>query len=136
MVFQKTFSINLTFHQFNKVGKMKTKIIFLFCLLFVLNGCTLPQLDKETPSVNEVGIHTKFRINLPENHTTGYLWQLNQNFDKALLEEMNAVWHGNEKGIDFNFKSLKVGETTLTFVLRKHTDTSNVKSFVVKIIDK
>ncbi len=112
------------------------KISFLLCLFSLLNSCTFIQLNKEAPEVNEINTSTKFRINLPENHSTGYLWELDQNFDKTLLQEMNAVWHGNEKGIDFNFQSLKVGETTLRFVLRKHTDTSNVKNFIVKIVDK
>ena len=117
-------------------AKHYTLLLCAFAGFIFLAACSFPDLHKEAPEKNEIGIHKKFRINLPEDHRTGYLWQLDPHFDQTLLEEMNAVWHGNEKGIDFNFKSLKVGETTLIFVLRRHTDTSNVKSFVVKIIDK
>lgn len=115
---------------------MTVKKMIFAGVAILMAGCTLPRLDKEAPAANEIGAGKKFRINLPENHSTGYLWQLDRNFDNSIIEELNAVWHGNEKGIDFNFKSLKIGETTLTFVLRKHTDTSNVKSFIVKIIDE
>jgi predicted secreted protein len=109
---------------------------FLVCLLVFICSCSLPQLNKEAPEINTVEKNKKFRINLPENHNTGYLWQLSTGFDQTVAEELNAVWHGNEKGIDFNFKAGESGQTTFTFVLRKHTDTSNVKSFIVKIIDQ
>ncbi len=115
---------------------VKSATHFLVGLLILMSGCTLPQLNKEAPEINTVEKNKKFRINLPENHSTGYLWQLSAGFDKTVAEDLNAVWHGNEKGIDFNFKSGESGETTLTFVLRKHTDTSNVKSFIVKITDQ
>lgn len=88
------------------------------------------------PEINEVKKDTKFRINLPEDHTTGYTWILNQNFDTAVLDNISTVWHGNEAGVDFNFKALSAGQTTLTLVNRKFDDTSDVKHFIVKILSE
>ncbi len=107
----------------------------IFSIAWMMQSCSLPQLNKEAPAVNEVKAHAKFRISLPENHSTGALWQLDQNYDRSVVEELNAVWHGNEKGIDFNFKTLSAGQTTLNLTLRKYKDTLNVKSFVVRIPD-
>jgi predicted secreted protein len=84
--------------------------------------------------VNEVDKGSAFRVNLPENHTDGYIWQLNSDFDHSVLEEQNSVWHGDKKGIDFNFKALAVGQTTLHLIKRKYTDTAEVTSFIVKIV--
>lgn len=115
---------------------MKLKISgFLFTLSFCVGSCNYPQLKKEAPEINEVKKNTKFYINLPENHTTGYLWQMSPDFDQNLIENLGPVWHGNEKGIYFNLKPRAVGQTTLNFVLRKYTDTSDVKNFIIKIVD-
>jgi predicted secreted protein len=76
----------------------------------------------------------QFRINLPEDHSTGYGWQLSQDYDTRLLRHISDVWHGNDKGIDFNFKALSAGQLTLTLVSRKYTDTAATKQFVVKIL--
>jgi hypothetical protein len=107
----------------------------LVALSFFLGNCNYPKLEKEAPEVNEVKINSKFYINLPENHTTGYLWQMSPDFDKTLIENLGPVWHGNEKGIYFNLKPRAVGQTTLNFVLRKYTDTTDVKNFIIKIVD-
>lgn len=104
-------------------------------ILLLLAGCSLPKLEKEAPKINEVKNRAKFRINLPENHTTGYLWQLSPDFDRNVIENLGPVWHGNEKGIDFNLKTSAVGQTTLNFVLRKYTDTLDVKNFIIKIVE-
>jgi predicted secreted protein len=100
---------------------------------FLCVTCSLPQLNKEAPEINTIAQNTKFLIVLPENHTTGYLWQLKQDYDPSLISQINEVWHGNEKGIYFNLKSLAPGQTTLTFVSRKYTDTADIKHFIVKI---
>jgi hypothetical protein len=107
-------------------------IFFLSCFQF----CSLTQIKDESPKINLVKIGSKFRINLPENHSDGYLWQLSENYDKKLLHDVGAVWHGNEKGIDFNLEALSIGQTTLSFVKRKYTDTISNKTFIVNIIAK
>lgn len=111
------------------------KKLLLYSPLILLGSCSFPQINKEAPETNEVVLNKKFRINLPEDHRTGFMWQLNQNFDKTKINNLGPVWHGNEKGIDFNLEATAIGQTTLTFVLRKHTDTSDVKNFIIKIVD-
>ena len=64
------------------------------------------------------------------------MWRLNDDYDHLIIEQMSSVWHGNKNGIDFNFKTLAAGQTTLTFVLRKYTDTSIIKQFIVQINGK
>jgi len=83
--------------------------------------------------VNTLPVNTKFNINLPENHTTGYLWQLRNTNDLGAVEYMNAVWHGNEKGVVFNFESREKGQTQLEFDLIKYKDTLETKTFIVEV---
>jgi predicted secreted protein len=101
--------------------------------LCFLGACGFPELKKEAPEVNEIAPDTKFTIILPEDHTTGYTWQLSQDYNESVVSQINEVWHGNEKGIYFNLSSLSAGQTTLTFVSRKYTDTADIKHFIVKI---
>jgi predicted secreted protein len=116
------------------------KIIYrLFTLFFsisCLQFCSLTQIKDESPKINSVENGTKFKINLPEEHSSGYIWQLSENYDKSLVKDLGAVWHGNQKGIDFNLKALSVGQTTLSFVSRKYNDTANYKTFIVNIFNK
>jgi hypothetical protein len=107
--------------------------LFAILILFAFSKCGFPELKKEAPGINEIPANTKFTIILPENHTTGYLWQLDQTYDESVVNQINEVWHGNNKGIYFNLRSLAAGQTTLTFVARKYTDTSDIKHFIVKI---
>lgn len=108
-----------------------------FSLLFVFSiftsSCSLPRLEKEAPEINTIAPNTKFCIVLPENHTTGYLWQLSPGYDETVVSHINDVWHGNDKGVYLNFASLSAGQTTLSFVSRKYQDTAEIKHFVVKI---
>lgn len=100
---------------------------------FLLFSCRYPEAGKRAPAVNEISSGEKFRINLPEDHTTGYTWQLVQDYDRNVVSQLNEVWHGNTKGIDFNLQGGAAGQTTLTFVSRKFTDTSDIQHFIVKI---
>ncbi len=109
---------------------MKLMFFLLSSLLFI--SC-IDQLNKPSPEVNLVEIGKKFYINLPEDHTTGYVWQLSNSYDDNTLTYLSAVFHGNEKGINFNFEGLEKGKTTLNFTLIKYHDTSDVKSFIVEV---
>jgi len=109
------------------------KILLLNILGCLLFSCNIEQLKSESPSVNNFPLNKRFRINLPEDHSSGYIWQLSENYDKKILDNYNAVWHGNAKGVDFNFNTLSIGQTTLSFALRKYTDTSEIKHFIVNI---
>jgi predicted secreted protein len=112
------------------------RIFILSFVFIVFSNCSLPQITKESPQINSVKLHSKFCVILPEDHSTGYLWQLNSDYDKHLISSINQVWHGNKKGIYFNFEALSAGQNTLTFISRKYTDTSDIKRFIVKIDDK
>ena len=108
-------------------------LLTLSILITSLTHCALPEVKKVSPEINSVKENSKFQIILPEDHRTGYLWQLSDDYNHTVVESLNEVWHGNEKGIYFNLKALSSGQTTLTFVSRKYTDTSDLKRFIVKI---
>lgn len=108
-------------------------IIYLILFTIILTGCSYQEIKNEAPQTNDVTSGEKFRITLPENHTTGYMWQLNNNFDDKVLDYYGSVFHGNEKGVDFNFKTLNKGQTTLNFALIKYRDTSATKQFIVNV---
>lgn len=108
-----------------------TLILSLF--LVTLIGCTLPQIKNEAPLTNTINRGEKFRITLPENHTTGYMWQMNPKINTQILDYYGSVFHGNEKGVDFNFKTLNKGIDTLNFTLIKYRDTTEVKQFIINV---
>jgi predicted secreted protein len=109
---------------------------FLLLLCTLVLGCNPTELKKEAPAINEIRPGSKFVIILPEDHTTGYLWQLKQDYNEQVVGQINEVWHGNEKGIYFHLRSLAAGQTTLNFVSRKYQDTAEVKQFIIKVLDK
>lgn len=111
---------------------MKT-LSTLLLIIITLSGCSYEQARKEAPSENQFSRGEKFRITLPENHTTGYMWQLNNNYDTKVLDYYGSVFHGNEKGVDFNFKTLEKGKVTLNFTLIKYHDTTEVKQFIIDV---
>lgn len=111
-----------------------TKSIFIACLsILTFSSCSFQQIDKEAPTINVVKTGQKFRINLPENHTSGYTWQLPKPEDFDHISYINSVWHGNEKGVDYNFEAMSKGKNTLNFSLIKYKDTSAVKQFIVEV---
>ena len=115
----------------------KKSVFSLILMVFTafLSNCDYPEIKKQAPNINELATKSKFSVHLPENHSTGYIWQLSDDYDKNLVKSLNVVWHGNEKGAYFNLSALASGQTTLTFVSRKYTDTSAVKQYIVKIGD-
>jgi hypothetical protein len=125
------------------IAKPKRPLIMALCrnTLFIIgiilfSSCAYEKITEEAPGVNQLLINNKYRINLPEEHSGGFLWQLQENYDKQVIRKINAVWHGPIKGIDFNLEALATGETTLHFVLRKHRDTLDYKHFILRIGNK
>lgn len=116
------------------------KAIVLF-LLFILAACSAPTADKEAPSVNEFKTGQKFKIVLPENHDDGILWKQNGEPDKTLIDNMGAVWHGNDKGVYFRFIALKSGMDTLRFTQfktdagTKERDSIKTVVYIIKITE-
>lgn len=111
---------------------MKIIISIIICTLCLMS-CTYQQADKVAPLENTITKGEKFRITLPENHTTGYMWQINNTFDDKILDYYGSVFRGNEKGVDFNFTAIKKGKAKLNFTLIKYRDTAEVKQFIIDV---
>lgn len=104
------------------------------CCLATLAACSgSTPVSQPAPIVNALPPHTPFHINLPEDHASGYLWQLDKSFDPTAAEYVNSVWHGNEKGVIFNFESGDHGKTSLTFHSIKYKDTTETKVFLIDV---
>ncbi|MFL5753658.1 MAG: protease inhibitor I42 family protein [Bacteroidia bacterium] len=113
---------------------MKNLLLNLLLLVACIS-CSSPRLEHEQKSGNSNVVKTgkAFHVNLPEDHTTPYLWSLSNNYNSTLVNYMGSLFHSNEKGVDFNFEALKPGKTDLTFYLRSYNDTSDIKTFTVEI---
>ena len=111
---------------------MQFPFLIIICFLCLIS-CSYKQADKVAPLENAVTKGEKFRISLPENHTTGYMWQINNTFDDKVLDYYGSVFRGNEKGVDFNFTAIKKGKVTLNFALIKYQDTTEVKQFIIDV---
>lgn len=112
---------------------MKTYLFILITLFFI--SCESPQIEHEKSSgkINEIPAGKAFRINLPEDHTSGYSWSLDEKFDAGVVMYMGSVFRSNTKGVDFKFEGVNPGQTELRFIHRKHFDTLAVKSFIIRV---
>ena len=99
----------------------------------LLISCSYQQADKVAPLENVINKGEKFRITLPENHSTGYMWQINNTFNDKVLDYYGSVFRGNEKGVDFNFTALEKGKASVNFALIKYNDTTEVKQFIIDV---
>jgi hypothetical protein len=113
---------------------MRYKLYYFFLLISGLfNSCRYSLVDKNFPEVNTVRQGEEFRVTLPENHTNQENWlRVDEHYRAVKLT--NAVWHGNEKGIDFNFIAERPETDTLVFVLRKYKDTLDRKQIIINVI--
>jgi predicted secreted protein len=111
---------------------MKKIIMANVCALLLIS-CSYQQADKVAPLENMINKGEKFRITLPENHSTGYMWQINNTFNDKVLDYYGSVFRGNEKGVDFNFTALEKGKATVNFALIKYNDTTEVKQFIIDV---
>lgn len=107
-------------------------ILCVLILMLINFSCSYKSVNQEAPGINEIKLNEKFKINLPENHTDGYTWQ-QKNSTLKTVNELSQTWRGKEKGIDFNYQSIKKGIDTLIFLKRKHTDTLEIKKFIIKV---
>ena len=117
---------------FIKPVQIKINIVVIISFLCFAR-CSYQQVDKIAPFENSISNGEKFRITLPENHTTGYMWQINNTYDDKVLDYYGSVFRGNEKGVDFNFTAIKKGKATVNFTLIKYQDTSEVKQFIIDV---
>lgn len=108
--------------------------LFLYIIpTSVFLSCTYQRADKTAPAINNVGMNENFCINLPENHTRGYSWQINPHYNNTILDYYGSIFKGNEKGVEFNFRTLKMGKDTLNFALIKYHDTTDIKQFIIEV---
>ena len=111
---------------------MKPMYILLLVALAAFS-CRYRQLKEPLPAVHEIEAGEKFRITVPENHTNGEWSTLHDNYDPKVVERLNEVWHGDEKGIDFNFRAKELGTSTLTIIRKRFQETLDTVNFSVKI---
>ncbi len=111
---------------------MRYSICLLLCVIFF--GCSnIKTIETPSPAIHKVKQGESFCIPLPENHTTGYLWQLSPSYNQETVDYINSVWHGNDKGVYFNFSAKAKGNCQLDFTLIKYHDTLEVKSFLIDV---
>lgn len=114
---------------------VKSVWMILFALSFLLGSCRYSEIKNEVPAINFVKVNEKFRITLPEDHTKGETWQVKRDENYQAFEDLGSVWHGSEKGLDLNLKSLISGQYTLTIYKRTYQDTLDFKQYIVNIGD-
>lgn len=111
---------------------MKARSIIFFTLAWFAAACSYREIkfEKESGRPNKVKTGDKFRIALPEDHSTHYLWALHK-FPEGKITYMGSVFHGTY--VDFNFTAVGKGTEELTLFLYRAKDTAQVKSFVVEV---
>lgn len=115
--------------------KCFSQALYFFTLLFILQACTPNTINSEAPGVNEVKTGEKFTIILPENHQENYIWKLSEHRNKSVIDYFSAVWHGNEKGVYYNFVAVKPGMDTLHFTQFKMQDTVKNSTYIIHVTD-
>lgn len=101
--------------------------------VLALAACSHRQLEFEKGSgqVNKVKKGEKFRISLPEDHGTKYLWTLKKDIPNTRVDYMGSVFHGTY--VDFNFTAVGQGREELELYLYSHRDTSDRKTYIVEV---
>ncbi len=114
---------------------MRSVLIFQFSILilFLFQNCSYTEIKKTSPEINIVKNGENFMIILPENHSEQLMWKLDDKHNKNCIEYINSVFHGNEKGVYYNFKALQKGQDTLHFALYKYNDVTKILSYIVKV---
>jgi len=105
--------------------------LLLFGMVLFVSSCRYPELKKLAPEVNSVKMGEKFRITLPEDHKKGETWQIKKDNNYQKFEDLGSVWHGAEKGVDFNLKSLSSGQYTITVIKHTFQDSTDLKQYIV-----
>ena len=121
----------------------KKQEIFLKYFLIVFSFIAFVGCDNririESNSSEEQTIEIKkgerFYINLPEDHSTGYIWFLNQDYNKfGKIDYVAAVFHSTNKGnIDYSFETKNDAYAEMHFYLVKYRDTLEHKKFKVRV---
>ena len=109
------------------------KIFILSFIGLVITSCT-KTIDGSITEDLKIVNGTTFRVNFKENHKDGFTWQLEEGYDKSIIQYKNSVWEGNENGVYFYFQALKPGTTQISFIERKYDSVrKTIKStFIIK----
>jgi len=115
--------------------RAKMTIAFLAAALTALTTLTLLSFaadkdeEKENPNIAltiSQRPYQEFAIKLKANHSRGYKWVLDKNFDRKLLEPLGTEFvrpKGGMEGADgtevWSFRALGEGETVLSFKFAK-----------------
>lgn len=114
----------------------KTTLLGFACAsVLLLNACRYTELKLEAPGINTLPLSEKFRITLPEDHSKGETWQFRKDENYQAFEDLGSVWHGAQKGVDFNLKALSPGQYTLEIIKLVYRDSVERKQFIVNITD-
>jgi len=105
----------------------------MILIIGAFGSCGVKELEKPSPFTNNIKPGESFCVKLPEDHTKAELWGMAQSYNQRVVENVNTVWHGNDKGIYFHFKGKNKGQTQLVFFKRKFADTIEKKAFTVKV---
>lgn len=110
--------------------------LYIFLAGFVAVSCSYNTVDGNTAQSIQMAVNQKFRINLPEDHSSGYTWQLNDSYDATIADHTNTVWEGKTKGVFFYFIAKKTGKTVLNFTSRKYDDINAIKEITLNVTEK
>lgn len=112
---------------------MKIPAFILPVLVLALASCSHRQIEFEKGSgqVNHVKKGEKFRISLPEDHSTKYLWTLKKDIPTTRVDYMGSVFHGTY--VDFNFTAVGPGREELELYLYCSKDTAARKTYIVEV---
>jgi len=107
-------------------------IIFAFlCLSLAFCSYKKADFEKSGGQVNKIKKGEKFRISLPEDHATKYLWALEKDIPTKRVQYNGSVFHGTY--VDFNFEAVGKGREELSLFLYSAKDTLERKVFVVEV---
>jgi len=135
------------------------KIIPVICLLVtfaaLLVGCmgsTNPETSTKPPVVStppvkeftdsskpiQVTVGEQFEISLESNPTTGYTWEKNEVYDKAMIELVKSEYRasrpqmaGSGGGQLYVFKALKAGDTQIKMTYKRSWETTDYDKTVI-----
>lgn len=93
---------------------IRNKLITIVLLCFMAS-CKRLTFEGKTSNAIKVKTDEKFSLHFPEDHSKGINWQLDDSYDKNILDYTNSVWEGNSRGVNFLFKATKTGATKLLF---------------------
>lgn len=112
---------------------MKARTLVFALLVTLAGSCSYQKLEfeKESGRINKVKKGDKFRVSLPEDHHTTYLWAFKKDIPVNKADYMGSVFHGTY--VDFNFTAAGRGVGELTFYLYRAADTAQVKRYLVEI---